>query len=145
MQGRRGLSLKEYWSDGPRTYLGTVTAGFPNFFFPGGPHGATGNNPRYAGDQVDFVVDTIVHTRDSGYDIVEVTEAAEEEWTHTMNTSTMSSFLESTYFSGGNIPGKPVKQLLNPTGRWALQEAINAVKENEYPTFVLSKAENPDA
>lgn len=62
-----------------------------------------------------------------------------------MNNSTMSSFLESSYFYGGNIPGKPVKQLLNPTGRWALQEAINAVKENEFPTFVLTKAENPDA
>ncbi|WOX13675.1 NAD(P)/FAD-dependent oxidoreductase [Streptomyces sp. N50] len=145
VQGRQGLPLKEYWSDGPRTYLGVATAGFPNFFFPGGPHGATGNNPRYAGDQVEIVTDAIVHARDHGYDVVEVTEAAEEEWTDSMNNSTMSSFLESSYFYGGNIPGKPVKQLLNPTGRWALLEAIKAVKENEFPTFVLSKAEAPDA
>lgn len=145
MRGRQGLPLKEYWSDGPRTYLGVVSAGFPNFFFPGGPHGATGNNPRYAGDQVEFVTDAIVHARDQGYDVIEVTEAAEREWTDAMNSSTMSSFLDSTYFSGGNIPGKPVKQLLNPTGRWALQEAIAAVKQGEYPTFVLSKAETPDA
>ncbi|MEV6542264.1 NAD(P)/FAD-dependent oxidoreductase [Streptomyces sp. NPDC051665] len=145
VQGRQGLPLKEYWSDGPRTYLGVATAGFPNFFFPGGPHGATGNNPRYAGDQVEIVTDALVHARDHGYDVIEVTEAAEEEWTDSMNNSTMSSFLESSYFYGGNIPGKPVKQLLNPTGRWALQEAINAVKENEFPTFVLSKAETPDA
>ncbi|WP_043672428.1 flavin-containing monooxygenase [Streptomyces xylophagus] len=145
VQGRRGLPLKEYWADGPRTYLGVATAGFPNFFFPGGPHGATGNNPRYAGDQVDIITDALVHTRDSGYDVIEVTEAAEEEWTDSMNNSTMSSFLESSYFYGGNIPGKPVKQLLNPTGRWALQEAINTVRQNEFPTFVLSKAENPDA
>ncbi|MFJ9241327.1 flavin-containing monooxygenase [Streptomyces sp. NPDC101776] len=145
VQGRQGLSLKEYWSDGPRTYLGVATAGFPNFFFPGGPHGATGNNPRYAGDQVEIINDAIVHARDHGYDIVEVTEAAEEEWTDSMNNSKMSSFLESSYFYGGNIPGKPVKQLLNPTGRWALQEAINTVKQNEFPTFVLTKAESPDA
>ncbi|WP_033279368.1 flavin-containing monooxygenase [Streptomyces sp. NRRL F-525] len=145
VQGRQGLPLKEYWADGPRTYLGVATAGFPNFFFPGGPHGATGNNPRYAGDQVEIVTDAIVHARDHGYDVVEVTEAAEEEWTDSMNNSTMSSFLESSYFYGGNIPGKPVKQLLNPTGRWALLEAIKAVKENEFPTFVLSKAETPDA
>ncbi|WP_327312929.1 flavin-containing monooxygenase [Streptomyces sp. NBC_01235] len=145
VRGRQGLPLKEYWSDGPRTYLGVATAGFPNFFFPGGPHGATGNNPRYAGDQVDIVTDAIVHARDNGYDAVEVSEAAEEEWTDSMNNSKMSSFLESSYFYGGNIPGKPVKQLLNPTGRWALQEAITAVKQNEYATFVFSKAENPDA
>ncbi|WP_030621970.1 flavin-containing monooxygenase [Streptomyces fulvoviolaceus] len=138
--GRQGLPLKEYWSDGPRTYLGVATAGFPNFFFPGGPHGATGNNPRYAGDQVEIVTAAIVHARDNGYDAVEVTEAAEEEWTDSMNNSKMSSFLESSYFYGGNIPGKPVKQLLNPTGRWALQEAITTVKQDEYSTFVFSKA-----
>ncbi|MBK3574005.1 NAD(P)/FAD-dependent oxidoreductase [Streptomyces sp. MBT65] len=145
VQGRQGLLLKDYWADGPRTYLGVATAGFPNFFFPGGPHGATGNNPRYAGDQVEIITDAIVHARDHGYDVVEVTEAAEEEWTDSMNNSKMSSFLESSYFYGGNIPGKPVKQLLNPTGRWALQEAINTVKQNEFPTFVLTKAETPDA
>ncbi|WP_019071316.1 flavin-containing monooxygenase [Streptomyces hokutonensis] len=145
VQGRQGLPLKDYWADGPRTYLGVATAGFPNFFFPGGPHGATGNNPRYAGDQVEIITDVIVHARDHGYDVIEVTEAAEEEWTDSMNNSKMSSFLESSYFYGGNIPGKPVKQLLNPTGRWALQEAINTVKQNDFPTFVLSKAESPDA
>ncbi|SEE73870.1 Predicted flavoprotein CzcO associated with the cation diffusion facilitator CzcD [Streptomyces sp. 3213] len=145
VQGRQGLPLKDYWADGPRTYLGVATAGFPNFFFPGGPHGATGNNPRYAGDQVEIITDVIVHARDHGYDVIEVTEAAEEEWTDSMNNSKMSSFLESSYFYGGNIPGKPVKQLLNPTGRWALQEAINTVKQNGFPTFVLTKAESPDA
>ncbi|KPI11543.1 Phenylacetone monooxygenase [Actinobacteria bacterium OK074] len=141
VQGRQGLPLKEYWADGPRTYLGVATAGFPNFFFPGGPHGATGNNPRYAGDQVDLVIDTIVHARENGYDVVEVTEAAEEEWTDGVNNSKMSSFLESSYFYGGNIPGKPVKQLLNPAGRWALMEAVAAVKQAGYPTFVFTKAE----
>ena len=35
------------------------TAGFPNLFFPGGPHAAAGNNPRYNGDQVDFVTDAL--------------------------------------------------------------------------------------
>ncbi|WP_369230825.1 flavin-containing monooxygenase [Streptomyces sp. R21] len=145
VRGRQGLPLKEYWSDGPRTYLGVATAGFPNFFFPGGPHGATGNNPRYAGDQVEIVTDAIVHARAGGYDTVEVSEAAETEWTDSMNNSKMSSFLESSYFYGGNIPGKPVKQLLNPTGRWALQEAIGAIKQNEYATFVFAKAEAPHA
>ena len=43
------------WSeDVPRRSRPT---GFPNFFFPGGPHAAAGNNPRYNGDQVDFITD----------------------------------------------------------------------------------------
>jgi cation diffusion facilitator CzcD-associated flavoprotein CzcO len=140
VRGRGGLALEEHWADGPRSFLGIVTAGFPNFFFPGGPHGALGNNPRYSGDQVDFVVDALVHTRDHGHDVIEVTGAAERTWTDMMNDdNNFSSFLKSSYFYGGNIPGKPVRQLLNPTGRWTLQQMIAEVTANGYTAFDFAK------
>ena len=63
IRGRDGLALTEYWADGPRTFLGVQTHGFPNLFFPGGPHAAAGNNPRYNGDQVDFITDVLVYAR----------------------------------------------------------------------------------
>ncbi len=64
IRGRDGLALNDYWVDGPSTFLGIMCHGFPNFFFPGGPHGAAGNNPRYAGDQSDFIHDAApVRTR----------------------------------------------------------------------------------
>ena len=81
IRGRDGLALEDHWADGPTTFLGVQTTGFPNFFFPGGPHAAAGNNPRYNGDQVDFVTDTLVYARDHGYDTIEVDPAAEERWT----------------------------------------------------------------
>lgn len=141
VRGRRGLALEAYWADGPRTFLGVAAAGFPNFFFPGGPHGALGNNPRYSGDQVDFVIDALVHTRDHGYEVIEVDPAADEKWTDMMNDSgSKSSFLQSSYFYGANIPGKPVRQLLNPTGRWKLQQVIAEVEENDYSAFIFAKA-----
>ncbi|MFE2068681.1 flavin-containing monooxygenase [Streptomyces sp. NPDC059467] len=140
VRGRQGLALEEYWANGPRTYLGVATAGFPNFFFPGGPHGALGNNPRYAGDQADFTHDAIVHARDHGYDVIEVKASAEKEWTDLMNSpESFSIFQKASYFYGSNIPGKAVSQLLNPTGRWKLQELIGEVKENDFNTFDLSK------
>ncbi|WP_433526217.1 flavin-containing monooxygenase [Nocardia pseudovaccinii] len=144
VRGRDGLALEEYWAEGPNTYLGVVTAGFPNFFFPGGPHGALGNNPRYAGDQVDCVIGVLRHARASGFDIVEVDPAAEAEWTETVNGSG-SLFLESSYFFGSNIPGKAVKQLLNPTGRPNLQRLIGELAASEYATFIGSQAEEAAA
>ena len=81
IRGRDGLALEEYWADGPKHVPRRPVHGFPNFFFPGGPHGAAGNNPRYNGDQVDFVTDTLVYMRDHGYDTIEVDPAAEEAWT----------------------------------------------------------------
>lgn len=140
VKGRDGLALKDYWSQGPHSYLGIMTAGFPNFFFPGGPHGATGNNPRYAGDQVDFSIDAILHALGKDADVVEVDPAAEKQWTDMMTeSSSMSSFTSASYFSGGNIPGKPVAQLLNPTGRWTLQKMITEVAEAGYPTLMVSQ------
>ena len=72
IRGRDGLALADYWADGPKTFLGIQTSGFPNLFFPGGPHAAAGNNPRYNGDQVDFITDTLVYLRTHGYDTIEV-------------------------------------------------------------------------
>ncbi|WP_433632251.1 flavin-containing monooxygenase [Nocardia sp. CA-120079] len=144
VRGRNGLALEEYWADGPNTYLGVAAAGFPNFFFPGGPHGALGNNPRYAGDQVDCVIGALVHARDNGYEVIEVDRAAEAEWTETVNGSG-SLFLESSYFYGSNIPGKAVKQLLNPTGRPNLQRLIAELATSEYSAFILSKVEEAAA
>ncbi|SEP05176.1 flavin-containing monooxygenase [Trujillonella endophytica] len=146
VRGRQGLALEEHWADGPRTYLGIMTAGFPNFFFPGGPHGALGNNPRYAGDQVDYVMDVLLHAREHGQDVVEVDDAAEEQWTAMMNDSSrMSSFLDSSYFYGGNIPGKPVRQLLNPTGRPTLRKMMARDAETGFPTLTFSKLQVPAA
>jgi cation diffusion facilitator CzcD-associated flavoprotein CzcO len=142
VRGRDGLALEDYWADGPRTFLGVQTAGFPNFFFPGGPHAAAGNNPRYNGDQVDFVTDTLEYVRDHGYDTVEVDPAAEEQWTSMIDkvAALPPSFGESSYFFGTNIPGKPRRYLLNSAGRPKLHKEIARVRSNDYQAFKLSRS-----
>jgi hypothetical protein len=135
------MALEDYWADGPRTYLGIVCCGFPNLFFPGGPHGATGNNPRYAGDQVDFIMDTLTYMRARDYDIVEVERAAEERWTLMVNTyGPMAPFSEASYFFGTNIPGKPVRYLLNPGGRGKLHEVMAHVVSNDFQAFAFARS-----
>jgi cation diffusion facilitator CzcD-associated flavoprotein CzcO len=144
IRGRDGLALAEYWADGPRTFLGVQSRGFPNFFFPGGPHAAAGNNPRYNGDQVDFITDTLTYVRDHGYDTIEVDPAAEDEWTSMVDRgAAISPFGESSYFFGTNIPGKPRKYLLNAGGRPKLFAVIADVVENDYSAFKLSRSTKP--
>ena len=119
IRGRDGLALEEHWADGPKTYLGIQTSGFPNLFFPGGPHAAAGNNPRYNGDQVDFVTDMLRYARDHDCDTIEVDPAAEDDWTAMIDRGARRkpSFGASSYYFGANIPGKPRKYLLNSAGR----------------------------
>jgi cation diffusion facilitator CzcD-associated flavoprotein CzcO len=140
IRGRNGLALEDAWRDGPKTFLGVQSAGFPNFFFPGGPHAAAGNNPRYNGDQVDFVTDTLVYMRDHGYDTIEVSRAAEEEWTGMVDRgAAQSPFGESSYFFGTNVPGKARKYLLNAGGRPKLFKEIAVVRARDYEAFELSR------
>jgi cation diffusion facilitator CzcD-associated flavoprotein CzcO len=139
IRGRDGLALEEYWADGPKTFLGILTAGFPNLFFPGGPHAAAGNNPRYNGDQVDFVTDTLVYLRAHGYGTIEVDPAAEDRWTKMIDTGAVHSvFGESSYYFGTNIPGKPRRYLLNSGGRPKLLKEIQRVARTGYEAFHLS-------
>ena len=141
IQGRDGLLLTEHWSEGPVTYCGIFTAGFPNFAFPGGPHGAAGNNPRYGGDQLGFVTEMLVYMRDHGYDIAALEQSAEDEWTAMVDAyATKGPFSEKSYFFGNNIPGKPVRYLLNPAGRPKLLEELNDNRDHDFRAFAMSKA-----
>ena len=139
IRGRDGLALEEHWADGPTTFLGLQTHGFPNLFFPGGPHAAAGNNPRYNGDQVDFVTETLVVARDRGADVVEVTAEAEERWTRMMDkAASRTPFGTIGQYVGGNIPGKPTRYLLNAAGRPKFLEVIADVKATDWEAFGLA-------
>jgi cation diffusion facilitator CzcD-associated flavoprotein CzcO len=142
IRGRDGLAIEDHWADGPATFLGVQTSGFPNFFFPGGPHAAAGNNPRYNGDQVDFITEALVHVRDNGYDTIEVTAEAEEKWTSMVDrwANKPPSFGKSSYYFGTNIPGKPRRYLLNAGGRPKLFTEIDRVRDTDYAAFKLSRS-----
>jgi cation diffusion facilitator CzcD-associated flavoprotein CzcO len=43
--GRDGLALTDHWADGPTTFLGVQTTGFPNLFFPAAPTPPPGTTP----------------------------------------------------------------------------------------------------
>ena len=140
--GCGGVTLEDHWADGPTTFLGIQTAGFPNLFTPGGPHAAAGNNPRYNGDQVDFVTELLVRARDQGYDTIEVDPAAEAKWTAMVDrwAARPPSFGTSSYYFGTNIPGKPRKYLLNSAGRPKLFSVIAEVRASGYEAFKMARA-----
>ena len=142
IRGRDGLALTEHWADGPSTFLGLQTRGFPNFFFPGGPHAAAGNNPRYNGDLVDIVTDTLIYTTEHGFGVIEVTAEAEAQWTTMVDKlAAVTTFGTIGQYVGSNIPGKPRRYLLNTGGRMKLFEVRADVVANDYRAFEMTKAE----
>jgi cation diffusion facilitator CzcD-associated flavoprotein CzcO len=141
--GSGGLRLNDHWAHGPTDFLGIMAHGFPNFFFPGGPHGAgSGNYPRQASDQVDFITDTIVELRDSGKWLVEVPKEAEDKFMKMvaeLAPRTGFSAAHSHYY-GANIEGKARKFLLNPGGRAQLHSTMNAIRRSGWSGFLRDLA-----
>ena len=141
---RHGVDVTQHWADGPTTFLGLQTRGFPNLFFPGGPHAAAGNNPRYNGDQVDFVTEVLVHATEQGCDVIEVSAESEARWTRMVEkAAARTTFGTIGQYVGSNIPGKPRRYLLNAGGRMKLFEIIADVVAHDYDAFELSSSSTP--
>jgi cation diffusion facilitator CzcD-associated flavoprotein CzcO len=139
IRGRGGLVLTEHWADGPTDFLGFMAHGFPNFFFPGGPHGAGGGNyPRYASDQVDIITDTISYLHGHGDATLEAPQWAEDKWMAMIAEFAPLSGVSDkhSHYYGANIPGKPRKFLLNPGGRGKLHEMFDEVAASGYEGFL---------
>ena len=66
IRGRDGLSLREAWADGPRTYLGIMVAGFPNLFTITGPGSPSvlSNMVISIEQHVDWLAGLFTHMRD---------------------------------------------------------------------------------
>ena len=135
--GAGGLPLAAHWADGPQTYLGLMARGFPNLFFPGGPHGASGNNPRYGALQVDFTQNLIDYAREHGFRRIEVPADEEEAWMAMIEKlRKYSSFQERGQYYGGNTPGKARRFLLNPGGRPKLDQFMARAIDRGYQGFL---------
>ena len=109
--GPGGRKLADKWLEGPRTYLGLMTAGFPNLFIitgPGSPSVLT--NVVVAIEQhVEWIKNCIAHMQERGLSTIEATDAAELEWVGHVNEVADRTLFPSanSWYMGANIPGKP--------------------------------------
>jgi cation diffusion facilitator CzcD-associated flavoprotein CzcO len=111
IRGRGGLDLRQKWAQGPRTYLGLATHGFPNLFLITGPQSPSvlSNMPVSIEQHVDWVTDCLRHLRDTGRDTIEPLPAAEDDWVDHHNELSEATLLPmaNSWWVGANIPGKP--------------------------------------
>ncbi len=109
--GSGGASLKDKWADGPSTYLGLTTIGFPNLFFITGPGSPSvlSNMAVSIEQHVDWVADCLVDLRSHGLDVIEPTEVAEAGWMqHVDDCAVITLFpAANSWYVGANVPGKP--------------------------------------
>ena len=111
IRGRSGLSLREKWREGPKTYLGLAVAGFPNFFMvtgPGSPSVLTNMLPTIE-QHVEWISDLIRDAETKNVATVEATGEAEDDWCAHVNDIADETLFPTcnSWYLGANIPGKP--------------------------------------
>ncbi|ARJ07678.1 cyclohexanone monooxygenase [Cnuibacter physcomitrellae] len=142
-QGRQGLSLQDKWRDRPYTYLGTMTAGFPNLYMVYGPMGPFTNQPPVHEAQVNWIGDAIQHTLEIGARTLEPTQKAEDDWMELCDEGAAQTLFPrvNSWINGANIPGKPVVNYFYMGGNAAYMDFMDADRASRFGDHFLTDGE----
>jgi cyclohexanone monooxygenase len=144
IRGRGGLTLREKWAAGPRTYLGLGTAGFPNLFTitgPGSP--AVLSNVVLAVEQhVEWIVDCMQHMQAAGLATIEAEVDAEDDWVEHVNQAADRTLYKqaNSWYLGANVPGKPRVFMPYAGGVGRYRKRCDQVAAEGYRGFRLEPA-----
>jgi cyclohexanone monooxygenase len=145
IRGRNGLTLNHKWAEGPKTYLGLMSAGFPNLFIITGPGSPSvlSNMIVSIEQHVDWIADCLAYMRNSGVDAMEARKEAEDKWVAHVNEVAHATLYPqaNSWYMGANIPGKP--QIFMPYigGVGVYRQICNEVAANGYEGFAMEAAE----
>src|SRR3981189_357560 len=147
IRGRNGLTLNQKWAEGPKTYLGLMSAGFPNLFMITGPGSPSvlSNMIVSIEQHVDWIADCIVYMRGRNLDAMEAEKQAEDSWVAHVNEVAHTTLYPqaNSWYMGANIPGKP--QIFMPYigGVGVYRQICNNVAAKGYKGFAMTAAERP--
>ena len=127
---------------GPRTYLGLMTAGFPNMFMITGPGSPSvlSNMMVSIEQHVDWIADCVAYLRAHGLDCIEATQTAEDAWVEHGNEVAYKTLypLANSWYMGVNIPGKPQVFMPYIGGVGAYRQTCDDVAADGYRGFRLT-------
>jgi cyclohexanone monooxygenase len=147
IRGRNAQTLNQKWAEGPRTYLGLMSAGFPNLFLITGPGSPSvlSNMIVSIEQHVDWIAEAIGYMRDRGLDTMEANQDAEDNWVAHVNEVAHTTLYPqaNSWYMGANIPGKP--QIFMPYigGVGAYRQICNEVAAKGYEGFAMNATAPP--
>jgi cyclohexanone monooxygenase len=149
ISGRDRLTLNRKWAEGPKTYLGLMSAGFPNLFIITGPGSPSvlSNMIVSIEQHVDWISDCIAQMRGRGSDLIEAEKDAEEKWVAHVNEVAFSTLYPqvNSWYMGANIPGKPRIFMPYIGGVGPYRQICNEVAAKGYEGFAMTAKAWPRA
>src|SRR3954462_5168275 len=147
IRGRDGQTLNQKWAEGPKTYLGVMSAGFPNLFIITGPGSPSVLSNMIVSIElhVDWITECIGYMRERDLDAMEANKDAEDNWVAHVNEVASSTLYPqaNSWYMGANIPGKP--QIFMPYigGVGLYRQICNDVAAKEYEGFAMTVGARP--
>ena len=141
IHGRGGRSLRDDWADGPHTYLGLASAGYPNLFFITGPGSPSvlSNVVVSIEQHVEWIGDHLEYLRKNDVATTEADRQAQTDWVEHVNEVAGRTLMmkAASWYLGANVPGKP-RVFMPYVGGVGTYRAICAeVADDGYRGFVL--------
>lgn len=138
--GSENKTLQNKWADGSRTVLGIASSGFPNLFFQYGPQSPTAfvNGPLISEIQANWIISTMEYMREHGFSEINAQADAEDEWANLTNEAcyqTLMSHNKTSWYMGGNVPGKRREALGFMGGLPKYREYLNECVESKWSSF----------
>ena len=147
IRGRNGQQLSRKWAEGPRSYLGLMTSGFPNMFIITGPGSPSVLVNMIVGIEhhVGWICDCLDHLRRQGLASIEAGQSAEDRWVEHVNAAANKTLfpLANSWFLGANVPGKPRVFMLYAAKLWVYRQECQQVADKGYEGFTLAAAPRP--
>ena len=144
IRGRAGQTLNQKWAEGPKTYLGLMSAGFPNLFIITGPGSPSvlSNMIVSIEQHVDWIADCIGYMRDRGFEAMEANKDAEDKWVaHVKEVAYTTLYPQAnSWYMGANIPGKPRIFMPYIGGVGPYRQICNDVAAKGYEGFAMTAA-----
>jgi cyclohexanone monooxygenase len=147
ISGRNGQTLNQKWAEGPRTYLGLMSAGFPNLLVITGPGSPSvlSNMMVSIEQHVDWITDCLAWMRDRDLDAIEATKDAEDKWVAHVNEVAYTTLYPqaNSWYMGANVPGKPRIFMPYIGGVGPYRQICNGVAAKGYKGFAMTPKEQP--
>ncbi|MEA3219895.1 NAD(P)/FAD-dependent oxidoreductase [Immundisolibacter sp.] len=144
IRGRNGRSLREAWADGPHTYLGLASAGFPNLFLITGPQSPSvfTNMVMSIEQHVDWIADCLAYLRARGIRCIEASAPAQAQWeAHVAAVADATLMPQAdSWYVGANVPGKPRVFMAYLGGLGPYRQRCDEVAAQGYAGFELTPA-----
>lgn len=127
-----------------QTTYGITVARFPNFFMIFGPQAPFANGPLVIDNTADWIGKTISHMKANGYNRVESTEVAAEQWSDHVNLVFNSTVIAQSakdtrsWLVGANVESKQKQTLFYLGGVPAYFAAVEKEIQDGYPGYKFS-------